>query len=72
MMSGTSAPDRFDLGREVEIAVGEAAWSVRGERDPHLAPADVEVGMMVGVLGEEADAHDERDRVGERWRTRRS
>ena len=72
MTSGTSAADRFDLGREVEVAVGQAAGVVRRERDAHVAPAHVDVGMMIGALGEEADPHDERDRVGERSRTRTS
>ena len=49
--------------------VGEPAGVVRRERDAHVAPAHVEVGMMVGALGEEADPHDERDRVGERARS---
>ena len=52
--------------RELDVEGGQPAGVVRRERDAHLAPADVEVGMVVGALGEEADAHDERDRVGER------
>ena len=64
--------DPLDLGREIEVVVGQPAGVVRGERDPHLAPAHVEVGMVIGLLGEEADPHDERDRGRERRRSRRS
>ena len=58
--------------RELDVDRGEPAGVVRGERDPHATPAHVEIGMMVGGLGEEADPHDERDRVGERRAARTS
>ncbi len=37
---------------EREVLVGEAAVVVGGERDAHLAVADVEVGVVVGGFGE--------------------
>src|SRR5690348_13478896 len=61
-----SPRDLLDRVREVEILLGDPALVVRAQRDVHRAPAHVEVGVMVGGLGEEADTHDERDRVGER------
>ena len=54
-----------DLRGEVDVELRETTCIVRRQRHPHLAPPDVEVGVMVGGLGEEPDAHDERDRVGE-------
>src|SRR5579862_7803211 len=62
MTSGTS--ERLDLRREVEIEVGQAVGGVRGESDADALPADVDVGMVIGLLGEEAHSHDERDRAG--------
>ena len=58
--------------REIEVVRGQPARVVRRERDAHRAPADVEIGMVVGLLGEEADPHDERDRVRERGAARTS
>ncbi len=46
MASGTSGPDRFDLGGEIEVAVGETVGFVGRERGARLAPTDVDVGMV--------------------------
>src|SRR4029079_12643555 len=62
--SGISAPDPFDLTCELEILGGQAPGIVRGQRDPHPLPPHVEIRMVVGLLGEEPDANDERDRAG--------
>ena len=35
---------------------------MRGEHEQHLAPADVDVGVMVGLLGGHRDRVDQRDR----------
>src|ERR1700680_2224499 len=64
--SGTSGPERFDLGGKIEIAIGQTVGRMGCERDTHPAPADVDIGMMIGTFREEADTHDERDRVGKR------
>ena len=69
--SGTSARLRRreragDVARELDVECGQAARVVRRERGAHLAPTDVEIRVVVGPLGEEPDADDERDRVGER------
>ena len=58
--------NRVDLGREVEVELREPAGVVRRQRDVDLPPANVEIGVVIGPLGEEADADDERDGVGER------
>ena len=41
----------FDLGGEGEVVVGQAALAVGRQRQAHLVPADVDVGVMVGRLG---------------------
>ena len=46
---------RFDLGREGEVFVGDAALVVGRERHAHLAVADVEIRVVVGLLGEVGD-----------------
>ena len=59
-----SARDR-DCARSASLSVSPpASWVVSATRT--LPPPDVEIGMMIGRLGEETDPHDERDRVRER------
>src|SRR3954453_13660894 len=50
-----------DLGGELEVPGGEAPGVVGAQRDLHALPPDVEIRMVVLRLGEEADAHHERD-----------
>src|SRR5262245_7419181 len=61
-----SGADLLDRRGEVDVALTQTALVVRGERDPDLAPSNVEIGVVVRLLGEEADADHEPDRVGER------
>ena len=56
----------LDLAGEPEVPAGDAALVVRREPDAHLAPPDVEVRMVVGLLGQEAHPGHEGDGVRER------
>src|SRR5262245_41472645 len=65
MTSGTSGL-RVDLARQIEVVLGQATGIVRRERNAYATPADVEIRVMVRLLGEKSDAHDEGNRRGER------
>src|SRR6266478_3963774 len=53
---------RLDLLRERHVPLGDAARCVRLQLDPELPPGDLEVGMVVGRLAEEADGVDQHQR----------
>ena len=39
------------LPRKVHILLGDTALGVRGERESHRAPADLDVGVVICALG---------------------
>src|ERR687886_1571495 len=57
--SGRQRLDRVDLGRENEVALGEAVYLVRPDRNLDLAPAEADVGVMPLLLGKLAHLVDE-------------
>ena len=62
-IDGTSR-DRVDLFGEVQVVVGDAVAVVGGGFDLGVSPAEFDVGVMVGRLGDLADLVDERKRFG--------
>src|SRR5687768_4188813 len=64
--------ERVGRLREIEVEPSDAAGVVRGPEHAGLAPADEDVGMMIALLGEHAEANGEGERcaeVGELERT---
>src|SRR4051794_3863876 len=54
--------ERFDVLRQLEVAVREAALGVRGKRHVDRVPRDRQVGVVVHLLGGRRDAVHEVDR----------
>jgi hypothetical protein len=44
------------LAGQIEVLLGEAAGIVGGEREAHTVVADIDVGMVAGLLSQLADA----------------
>src|SRR5689334_9968420 len=57
--SATSELDSLDLAGEIEVLGRQTSGIVGRECDPHPLPAHVEIGMVISLLGEESDPHDE-------------
>lgn len=53
--------DGVDLCGQRQVFVGHPAGVVGGQGEAHPAPADVDVGMMVGFLGRLRHVDDDRD-----------
>jgi hypothetical protein len=64
-IGGLLVHERVDLFREFEVEIGEATLAVRGKAQAHLAVADVDLGMMLVLLGDLGDAVHELDRLRE-------
>lgn len=57
--------DHLDLLRETQIGVRDAPGVVRREHDRDLRVSDVDVGMVIEIVGDPGDAVDESNAVGE-------
>lgn len=56
------ARDLIELLREREIGFRQAAFAVRGNYEPNLIPANVDIGMMIHRFGNFRDTIHETDR----------
>ena len=54
-----------DLGGEVEIGLGYPAGGVRGEPERDRGPTNIDIGMVVGLLGQLAHGVDIRQGCAE-------
>src|ERR687886_1785365 len=63
--SGRQRLDRVDLSREDEVALGEAVYFVRPDRNLDLTPAEADVGVVPLLLGELAHLIDEAQSLAE-------
>jgi hypothetical protein len=61
----TSCVKCVRLASEREVARRQTVRIVRGQRERHAAPPDVDIGVMVGFLGGKSHLHGERYRLGE-------
>ena len=52
----------IDAMRQGEVPLGQTARRVGGECQRHLVPADVDVGVMIELLGDVADPVDDSGR----------
>ena len=60
-----ATPERVDPFRQAEVEIGQATLAVGGKDQADLVIANIDVGMMLLVLGHFGDAVDEIDRFGE-------
>ena len=66
-MSSSGWEKLVDLRGEYKIAFRQAVDLVRPQRQFHLAPRQINVGMVVLLLGQFADAIGEIERLAEVW-----
>lgn len=50
------ADDRVDLAGHLDVLVGDAALGMRDQRERHCPPTDIDIGVMILLLGLPGDA----------------